>query len=533
MRRKISILTFFIILVISQAYTAQAGAGEDCIIPPSGPWPPCTTGGGTGGSGNNDCVIPPSGPWPPCATGGNETTHSDNPITQLTYLPRVESIMPDSVVAHNGKIYYGSLRSKNIARTYDLGFYELNVTDGSRRRMSIPTVDYIERSFFELASVQRCGGNLFISTSDHLWVVNAQNQLVQLTTQGMKFAVESNGRCFFAHMRRGTETRLELWRSDGTVSGTVRIDQWGLEPSESGLFDFATLNNGNFVFVKGSTDPASSTPTQVWISDGFTVAPFALGHAVFGVAGNTVFAGDPFRQPHPGHWSAYDQAGNHLFEMWMSHPIDVGRINNRIIFSAREYNSTVDKLWISDGTQAGTTVLRSPLSPISMGIAYQGKFYFGASADHVSRKLWVTDGTAQGTHPVNLTGNDFHDPHHFTINSGWLYFIGRNSQNQQELWRLNGGTPQQLLTTANQPFGVISTDHALITIGSAVYFVATDSQPHLQLWRLDLNGGSDGNGDCVIPPSGPWPPCATGGTPPPANDDCVIPPSGPWPLCAR
>ena len=54
---------------------------EGCVIPPSGPWPPCATGGGggsstppanTGGtsSGGGECVIPPSGPWPPCATGG-------------------------------------------------------------------------------------------------------------------------------------------------------------------------------------------------------------------------------------------------------------------------------------------------------------------------------------------------------------------------------------------------------------------------------------------------------------------------------
>ena len=40
-----------------------------CVIPPSGPWPPCATSGNTGGGGTG-CVIPPSGPWPPCATGG-------------------------------------------------------------------------------------------------------------------------------------------------------------------------------------------------------------------------------------------------------------------------------------------------------------------------------------------------------------------------------------------------------------------------------------------------------------------------------
>lgn len=45
------------------------------------------------------------------------------------------------------------------------------------------------------------------------------------------------------------------------------------------------------------------------------------------------------------------------------------------------------------------------------------------------------------------------------------------------------------------------------------------------------NAGS-GGGDCVIPPSGPWPPCATGGNNA-GSGDCVIPPSGPWPQCAR
>ncbi len=51
--------------------------------------------------------------------------------------------------------------------------------------------------------------------------------------------------------------------------------------------------------------------------------------------------------------------------------------------------------------------------------------------------------------------------------------------------------------------------------------------------------------DCEIPPSGPWPACATGGgasAAPSANtswnssgnnsNSCVIPPSGPWPACA-
>lgn len=41
---------------------------------------------------------------------------------------------------------------------------------------------------------------------------------------------------------------------------------------------------------------------------------------------------------------------------------------------------------------------------------------------------------------------------------------------------------------------------------------------------------------CVIPEFGPWPSCATGGvtsSPTPDDPNCVIPSSGPWPECAR
>ena len=56
----------------------------ECVIPPSGPWPPCATGGAsTPPASGGDCVIPPSGPWPPCATGEGAVS----PITQPAFNP--------------------------------------------------------------------------------------------------------------------------------------------------------------------------------------------------------------------------------------------------------------------------------------------------------------------------------------------------------------------------------------------------------------------------------------------------------------
>lgn len=80
---------------------ATGGSGgnmeDDCVIPESGPWPPCATGGATPPANNNDdCVIPESGPWPPCATGGNsEANPTPTPSTDASPPPSPTEEMPE------------------------------------------------------------------------------------------------------------------------------------------------------------------------------------------------------------------------------------------------------------------------------------------------------------------------------------------------------------------------------------------------------------------------------------------------------
>lgn len=59
----------------------------DCVIPASGPWPPCATSGASepapapapADSSGTDCVIPASGPWPPCATNSGSSPVASDP----------------------------------------------------------------------------------------------------------------------------------------------------------------------------------------------------------------------------------------------------------------------------------------------------------------------------------------------------------------------------------------------------------------------------------------------------------------------
>ncbi len=64
---------FSVLTLLLTALAGQNGvvsADDECVIPDSGPWPACATGG-TRPPSASDCVIPESGPWPPCATGGS------------------------------------------------------------------------------------------------------------------------------------------------------------------------------------------------------------------------------------------------------------------------------------------------------------------------------------------------------------------------------------------------------------------------------------------------------------------------------
>ncbi|MGB1252139.1 MAG: neutral zinc metallopeptidase [Candidatus Promineifilaceae bacterium] len=61
----------FSVSLLQNISTGTVYAADDCVIPDSGPWPPCATDGNSSPGNSNDCVIPDSGPWPPCATDGN------------------------------------------------------------------------------------------------------------------------------------------------------------------------------------------------------------------------------------------------------------------------------------------------------------------------------------------------------------------------------------------------------------------------------------------------------------------------------
>jgi ELWxxDGT repeat protein len=119
---------------------------------------------------------------------------------------------------------------------------------------------------------------------------------------------------------------------------------------------------------------------------------------------------------------------------------------NKLFFRAYEpvYGA---ELWMSDGTQNGTDLLKDIHSgvPLSTNMDYSfelpnGKIVFSASNTTNGRELWITDGTYAGTHLLKdiRPGHLDSEPVSFTWWNNALYFTANDGVHGRELWKTDG-----------------------------------------------------------------------------------------------
>lgn len=172
----------------------------------------------------------------------------------------------------------------------------------------------------------------------------------------------------FVYYRKVGHIPHDIWRTDGTPEGTVRLCQ-----AESLQLDFVPL--GSRAIFLGSTQGAA----EIWISDGtvagtHSILPLATGNPLFG-AFRTV------------------------------------ELNGVVLF-ANNLPDTGTELWRSDGTAEGTYLVKdinpgdASSTPSSLTLM-NGIAYFFANDGAHGHELWRTDGTRDGTYLVKdiMTGS--------------------------------------------------------------------------------------------------------------------------------
>jgi ELWxxDGT repeat protein len=236
-----------------------------------------------------------------------------------------------------------------------------------------------------------------------------------------------------------SRVRYELWKSDGSSSGTVKLSDFGAlgcEPEDwSKCFEPSRLVGTStrlFVqFTNGWNDK------QVWTSDGTSLGTVEVESPAIDLSGSEAVVG-----------------GTLYFE------------------------GTDERLWkTTDGTDAGTTAVATTSTSVGRdGVGeievvgdwiYYG-FDLGTSID-----LWRSNGTVG---PGERVSNSNLSPEYLTAVGESLYFV--NARNGR-LWVDNGGSGLQIFDPENEI-------QNLTAVGNSLFFtVGEDAQ---QLW---ISGGTE------------------------------------------
>jgi len=272
--------------------------------------------------------------------------------------------------------------------------------------------------------------------------------------------VEMNG---FFYFKATTNTEgTELWKSDGTEAGTVIVKDINIG-ADDGLFlgNIVVLNNVLYFYANDGTNGR-----ELWKSDG--------------TEAGTVMVKD------------INDAGDSNTNSNRS--VDLFVLNNAIYFNAHDNTGDIE-VWKSDGTEAGTLMLKninaSGSSQPDKYTLFNNSLYFIAidgygSGEH-GKELWKTDGTEAGTVLVKdiYEGTSGSDPDYLTVSGANLFFKANNgwSINGNELWKTDGTTTSMVkdINIGSES----SYPGALVNHNDVLFFVAREATHGQELWKSD------------------------------------------------
>ncbi|MBK7660165.1 MAG: hypothetical protein IPJ28_13935 [Betaproteobacteria bacterium] len=227
-------------------------------------------------------------------------------------------------------------------------------------------------------------------------------------------------------------TGIELWKSDGTIAGTVLVSDL-TAGAGSTAFGEAVAYGGQLLFV--ATTAASGS--ELWKSDGTAAGTVLVKDITPGATGSTP--------------SSLTVSGDKLF--LVASDATTGR-----------------EPWVSDGTTAGTVRLKD-IHPSAGSfpagfIPANGVAYFTADDGTNGREIWRTDGTEAGTTLLAQTvaGAGSDTPGLAVLAGGLLYLQATSASLGTELHAIPVGVPDAVTIA---PIGGVTTnpvDFAPITI---------------------------------------------------------------------
>jgi ELWxxDGT repeat protein len=311
---------------------------------------------------------------------------------------------------------------------------------------------------------------------------------------------EVDGRVLFkAVFNGGPSSSEQLWSTDGTSSGTVRLATYANNFPRLELPTDYTKVGDHYVFIAGDQIHGR----ELWTTDGTVVGTHVLvdtlsgarngEYSNFRVVGDQLYFSARTDADGEEIWQTDGTfAGTHLVRdinpiidltAGATVGLDYQAFGGGALFQVEVYEGNTE-LWFSDGSDGGTVKLLGNTGGIGTGVEVNGKLYFSAQLPGHGWELWVTDGTAEGTHIVQELAaggaSGLGNWAGITAFNGGVLFAAANGQ----LWFSDGtdGGSARLISASGWATNVM--------VVGAKAFTEVTSGPEANLWVTD--GTADG-----------------------------------------
>jgi ELWxxDGT repeat protein len=354
---------------------------------------------------------------------------------------------------------------------------------------------------------------------------------------------------FEGNSRNATTNNFQkdIWKSDGTVSGTIKIKSFDTgstnEPTTNSNgfspYDIREIKYCNGLVFFTMVD-VTNNKIDLWKTDGTEVGPVRLyegcqsriasfnNYIYYFIAGAPdMFGNVQFSlRRHNGTTGGFVK--NFAQTTATNIPLFFGVVNNQLLFAAdgtivlnsNNVNSGME-LWKTDGTGAGTIIVKDinpevpnnfPPGPFSSGkssinqtvlskrnIIYNNALYFGADDGANGREIWKSDGTEAGTVLIkNIAVGTFtdiynntyprsSDPSSLYIFNNQVVFVVRNANDKLDLYKTDATNAGTIPIKQNVTTG-ISANYIQTTFGTLnniLYFDGSEVGDFNELWSSD------------------------------------------------
>ncbi|MBI2687559.1 MAG: hypothetical protein HYX27_14710 [Acidobacteria bacterium] len=303
----------------------------------------------------------------------------------------------------------------------------------------------------------------------------------------------------------------ELWRTDGTAAGTVMTKDIAPGPASSSPFSITPFNGGVIFSATDNVDsgrggPVTGSGIEVWKSDGTPEGTMRVRDIEPGAEssypGNYLVTGGQviFRAVTTAYGAELWRTDGSEAGTWMlkdicnssgsSTPDNLVSYNGFLYFTAAtpQYGR---ELWRTDGTAAGTTLVKdfcpgSCSSHFPLILVVNGKLIVNAYTPSTGYEIFVSDGTGPGTtllkdiNPGPGNGAILGGMIGYSaVSNGVIYFPGLGDPATRGLWRTDGTAAGTYLVKA------VGRANQMTTVGNTIFFVAADVGTNNEIWKSD------------------------------------------------